>query len=312
MPSRYLDLFLDEAVAHLGSAIALVAGLEPRPPESAVRELYRHAHSLKGLASTMGYGEMSRLAHAAEDVLEDLERGDRSVPQAIPELLSVLHAIERLVGEVDAWRDGPAGERPSSMERLDSLLPRLQDSVGDIASELGKSVELEMAGGHIRVRRGALGSIAVALVHLIRNAVDHGIELEDRRTADGKPAMGRVWIGAESSADAFVVVVEDDGRGLDTAALKRSAVLSGLVPAEQARELDDDAARRLATCPGLTTRERTTELSGRGFGLAVVRGDVEALGGSLRLGPRPGGGTRVEMHLPVRLCVEHPRGRPTS
>ncbi len=158
--------------------------------------------------------------------------------------------------------------------------PRL---VRDLARSLGKEVRLVIEGEGIELDKTILEQIGDPLVHVIRNAVDHGLEPPEERQARGKDAAGVVTLRARHEAGGVVIEVTDDGRGLDADALKRKAVEKGLVTPEAAAGMSDEAAFQLVFLPGLTTAAKVTDVSGRGVGMDVVRSNVRNLQGSIEI-----------------------------
>jgi len=177
--------------------------------------------------------------------------------------------------------------------------PRL---VRDAAHALGKQVTFEVAGKDIELDRSMLDEIGDPIVHLLRNAVDHGIELPETRAAAGKPAQGHLKLSATRDRSAVLIRVADDGRGIDRAKVLARALESGLIdPATTA--LTDEEVIRLIARPGFTTADRVTDLSGRGVGIDAVQARVRALGGSVEIKSAPGEGTTVTARLPLTLAI---------
>jgi len=177
--------------------------------------------------------------------------------------------------------------------------PRL---VRDAAHTLGKRVTFEVEGKDIELDRSMLDEIGDPIVHLLRNAVDHGIESPDARLATGKPAQGHLKLSASRDRSAVLIRVSDDGRGIDRAKVLARALESGLVdPGTTA--LSDEEVIRLIARPGFTTADRVTDLSGRGVGIDAVQARVRALGGSVDIKSAPGEGTTVTARLPLTLAI---------
>jgi two-component system, chemotaxis family, sensor kinase CheA len=177
--------------------------------------------------------------------------------------------------------------------------PRL---VRDAARGLGKDVELTVEGKEIELDRSMLDEIGDPLVHLLRNAVDHGIEMPAVREAAGKPRTGRLSLSATRDRSAVLIRVQDDGRGIDRTKVLRRARELDLVDAGKT-ELGDDELLRLIARPGFSTAETVTDMSGRGVGVDAVQTRVRALGGSLELKSVPGQGTSVTVRLPLTLAI---------
>jgi two-component system chemotaxis sensor kinase CheA len=163
-------------------------------------------------------------------------------------------------------------------------------------------VDFVVEGKEIELDRSLLEEIADALVHLLRNAVDHGLEAPADRRAAGKPATGRLVLSAARDRSAVLVKVEDDGRGIDRAKVLARALQQGLVP-PGTTALEDDEVTRLIARPGFSTAERVTGLSGRGVGIDAVVAKVRSLGGAVQVRSVPGQGTTVELRLPVTLAI---------
>lgn len=501
--SAYLDLFVAEAREHIGAAyeLAAAAPLGGEVPGEGARELFRHVHSLKGMAASMGFAAMSELAHAAESVMdrfreeraapdsdtrallcstltclermvdlaernegvEDSERADlqaglrrllavpgragrTAVPAADPGgsaappergdaaaagcvqaalilkrdrpfpavqaavVLGKLAQIGRVVRtdppmaalrtgrfdgrllatltsgttmralakaiaaieEVDTFTLVPAEPPPpkevpqgpmatlrvradrldalfelalelmTTLGRLDAyaadgapgspvaaareqaralarrlyeglvdarLVPfsaatdRLAHAVADLARKLGKTVDFETEGSDVRIDRALLETLIDPMLHMLRNAVDHGIEPPADRVAAGKPSSGRIRLSLRRETARLVLRVEDDGRGLDARRLKEAAIERGLLTPGEAARLDEPDALLLVALPGLSTAREPTEVSGRGVGMDVVRSAVESLGGRLCVAARLGRGTRFEMILPSGVAL---------
>ena len=208
-------------------------------------------------------------------------------------LIQVDHVVNELQQEVTAARMVP-------MDQVFSRFPRL---IRDLSRASGKPMELALEGGEIELDRGILSEIGDALVHLLRNAADHGIEPTAKRSAAGKPAVGTIRLEARRDKNHVVISVEDDGAGIDTERIRQVAVRKGILDAEAARRLSEEEAVALIFSPGFSTASRVTELSGRGVGVDVVRSRAEALGGSLRVENFPGRGARFRIRVPLTLAI---------
>jgi two-component system chemotaxis sensor kinase CheA len=178
--------------------------------------------------------------------------------------------------------------------------PRL---VRDLARSLGKEVRLVIEGEGIEFDKTILEQIGDPLVHVIRNAVDHGIEPPEERRAKGKDAAGQLTLRAFSEAGGVSIEVMDDGKGLDAAALKRKAVEKGLLAPDVAAAMSEEAAFQLVFLPGLTTAAKVTDVSGRGVGMDVVRSNVRNLQGVVEIRSKLGRGTTFLIKLPTSLMI---------
>nr|WP_298147198.1 response regulator [uncultured Pseudomonas sp.] len=184
------------------------------------------------------------------------------------------------------------------------LTDGLPAMVQDLASQAGKRVALQISGSDLQVDKRILDELRTPLTHLLRNAIDHGLETPAQRSACGKAEVGVLQLELlQESADRFELRVRDDGRGLDIAKLKARAVVSGLLDGEQAQALDDGEAGKLIFASGLSTSELITDLSGRGLGMAIVQEAVERIGGRIEVESVAGQGSCVHLHLPLNLSA---------
>jgi two-component system chemotaxis sensor kinase CheA len=187
------------------------------------------------------------------------------------------------------------------MMPLGSIFGRFPRVVHDTAQALGKQVSLEISGEETELDKGVVERIADPLTHLVRNAVDHGIESPDERLRAGKPAAGTVRLTAYHQAGSVVVEVSDDGRGLDTERLRAKGVERGLIGADE--QLSEEQIHGLIFRPGFSTAETVSDLSGRGVGMDVVKRSVEALNGAVTLETKRGRGSVFRMRLPLTLAI---------
>ena len=189
------------------------------------------------------------------------------------------------------------------MMPIRSVFQRFPRMVRDICRAQGKEAELVLEGEDTELDKTVIEQIADPLVHLVRNAADHGIESPEVRARAGKPPVGKVTLKAYNKENNVVIEVLDDGRGMDPARLKAKAVEKGMISRAAAEALDDSAALELIFLPGLTTAETVTDISGRGVGMDVVRSNIRKLHGTTTLESRLGGGSRVTITLPASLMV---------
>ena len=210
--------------------------------------------------------------------------------QAMAELTRSAHALQELV----------MGVRMIPVEAVLLRLPRL---VRDLASRLGKEVDLELVGQETELDRTVVDAIGDPLVHLVRNALDHGLEPPEERVAAGKPPRGRLTVSARQAGSGVVIDVRDDGRGVDPARVARKAVERGLIAPGDADTVDAAGAAELIFTPGFSTAEHMSDVSGRGVGMDAVRAKVRELGGDVRLTSVHGAGSHVEIRLPLTLAI---------
>ena len=181
-----------------------------------------------------------------------------------------------------------------------SKLPRL---VRDIAAQCAKQVALEFEGQDTELDRSLIEAIKDPLTHIIRNAVDHGIETPARRAELGKPVVGRLHLRAFHEGGQVVMEINDDGAGIDLARVRRKAVEKEMLTATEADALSDRQALELIFLPGFSTAEKTTTVSGRGVGMDVVKTNIENIGGTLDLQTRLGEGTTLRLKIPLTLAI---------
>ena len=184
-----------------------------------------------------------------------------------------------------------------------SKFPRL---VRDLAMQCGKQVHVEMQGEETELDRTIVEAIKDPLTHLLRNAVDHGIEPAEERLRAGKPGQGVLRLRAEFEAGQVNIELSDDGRGLDYARIRRKAVERGMITLDRAATLSDHDAAQLIFAPGFSTAERITHLSGRGVGMDVVKTNIERIGGTVEIHSRAGAGCSVRLSIPLTLLVIPP------
>jgi two-component system chemotaxis sensor kinase CheA len=182
------------------------------------------------------------------------------------------------------------------------VLEPLRRTVREVSSRLHKQVELFITGGDVRLDRRILDALKDPLQHLVRNAIDHGIESAEVRRAAGKSEVGKLWVRVESRGTRIAVVVEDDGGGLSPAKVRATAIKRGLLTADAAAKLSDAQAARLVFQPGFSTRDEVTATSGRGVGLDVVLATAQRLQGAVDIAYTEGQGTRFTIDLPLTLA----------
>ncbi len=190
----------------------------------------------------------------------------------------------------------------SRMVPVSQVFDRFPRIVRDAARSVGKQVEFIAEGKGIELDRSMLDEIADSIVHLLRNAIDHGIELPEERVANGKPAVGRLTLSAIRDRSAIVIRVSDDGKGIDRDRVLARAKRDGLIDAHRT-ELTEDELLRLLARPGFSTAEQVTGLSGRGVGVDAVYTRVRALGGAMDIRSVPGQGTTMMLRLPLTLAI---------
>jgi two-component system chemotaxis sensor kinase CheA len=203
----------------------------------------------------------------------------------------------RIAGQL---QDQVTGLRMLPIETVFNRFPRV---VRDIAMRLNKEVQLVIEGKETELDRSVLEEVGDPLGHLVRNALDHGIEPPEERRALGKSEPATVRLTARHADGRILITVEDDGRGIDPGAMRRAAVEKGLMSREAADATSDTEILRVIFLPGFSTAKVVTEVSGRGVGMDVVRNNIEHLGGWVDVSSTPGQGTRVSLSLPLTLAI---------
>ena len=188
------------------------------------------------------------------------------------------------------------------MVPVEQLFRRFPRIVRDVAKQCGKDVALEVSGQNTDLDKGILDSLAEPLMHLVRNAVDHGVGSAEERLAAGKPARGTVYLNAYHQGTQVVIEVRDDGRGIDLALVRAHAVKKGLVKPEEAQRLTDQDALNLIFESGFSTAAEITEVSGRGIGMDVVRTVMDRLKGTIHVSSQKGHGTTFQLRVPLTLA----------
>ena len=189
------------------------------------------------------------------------------------------------------------------MQPVGNLFNKFPRLVRDLARQLGKQIELQMSGAEVELDKAILDAISDPLIHLVRNACDHGIETPELREAQGKPVTGRIRLVACHAGDQICLRVEDDGRGVDREAVTRQLLKQGLRTPEQLARLNDRDLIALILLPGFSTAAQVTDVSGRGVGTDVVRTNLAQLGGTVEIESQVGRGTTFTLRLPLTLAI---------
>src|SRR3546814_762686 len=189
------------------------------------------------------------------------------------------------------------------MQRIDNLFVSLPRMVRDLAAELDKQVTLEVDGGDVELDREMVEMIRDPLTHIVRNAVDHGIEPSDERVNAGKPLTGSLRVSARQSGNQILIEIVDDGRGIDGERLVRKAVGAGVISSEQGERLSNAQRIALIFQAGLSTAQEVTAISGRGVGMDVVRANIERIGGVVDIESKLGQGVRLTLRVPLTLTI---------
>lgn len=209
-------------------------------------------------------------------------------------------AFERLSSCIADMRETISKTRMQRVDRLFMAIPRM---VRDLSRELGKTVTLSIEGGDVEMDREMVEMVIDPLTHIVRNSIDHGIEMPAQRIAAGKPEAGQLRLSAYQSGSQIVIEVMDDGRGIDGDAVAAKAVEAGLMTDHDAARLDHQQKLDLIFAPGITTAREVTAVSGRGVGMDIVRANIERIGGVIALASEPGRGLSITIRVPLTLTI---------
>lgn len=189
------------------------------------------------------------------------------------------------------------------MQPVGKVFSRFPKVARDVARSLKKEVDLELVGAETELDRNLVEALADPLVHLVRNAIDHGVEMPDLREAQGKPRMGHVRLSAQQEGDYVSIEVQDDGAGIDPEKLRAKAREKGLIDPEAAARLSSEECLHLVFLPGFSTKQQVTDISGRGVGMDVVQSRIRELSGQIQIQSELGRGSRFLIRVPLTLAI---------
>lgn len=232
-----------------------------------------------------------------EDIATEMGRMQRAFEQVSQEIDASVQGLELVSGQL---RDQVMKLRMVPIGRTWSKYHR---TVREIANRLGKQVRLELVGGETELDKVLVEQLDDPMLHLVRNAIDHGVERPEARVAAGKTPEGRLRLAAAQRGSQIVIVVEDDGGGIDVERVRAKAVENGLLDRDAAAALDRDSVLELIFRPGFSTASAVSDLSGRGVGMDVVRDTIAQLKGTISIESERGRGTRFELRLPLTLAI---------
>ena len=235
---------------------------------------------------------MSEMVLARNELARRLRDSDVDPP--------VEAALERLSLTVADMRDTVTRTRMQKVDALFSALPRM---VRDTSAELAKSIDLVIEGADVELDREMIELMRDPLGHIIRNAIDHGIETPTERRAAGKPLTGRLIVSARQSGNQILIEIADDGKGIDVARIVAKAAEKRLYGVAELAAMSEATKLDLIFAPGLSSRDTVTAISGRGVGMDVVRANIEQIGGRIVLTNDPGRGLRIVIHVPLTLSI---------
>ncbi len=289
-----LDRVIVQQVQQLRSALQAATtdrGGKAHAAEKTVRTSVERLDTLMNLVGEL-ITDRNRLYQIRAD-LESRFHNDEQVDNLTQTVIHVGRITDQLQEEVMRIRMLP-------MANVFNKFPRL---VRDVARKAGKQVELVIRGEDTELDRSVIEEIGDPLIHLLRNAVDHGIESPADRLAAGKPERGTVLLTARHEESRIILTIEDDGKGIDIGRVKASAVQKGLITEAEAAALSTEEAVDLIFKPGLSTAKIVSDISGRGVGMDIVRTNIERLNGSVLVETWPGRGSRFQIVLPLTLAI---------
>ena len=215
-----------------------------------------------------------------------------------------LHALDIAVSQLDLLvSDLQNAVMKTRMQPIGRLFQKYPRIARDLARSLGKDVELQLVGEDTEIDKTMIEDLSDPIIHLIRNAVDHGVEDAVGRAAAGKPAKSVLRLEARQEGDHIVILVADDGRGMDAERLRAKALAKGLISDEEASTMDDRQSYNLIFLPGFSMAEKVSDVSGRGVGMDVVRTNIQKLNGSIEIRSQQGKGTTLIISLPLTLAI---------
>lgn len=215
-----------------------------------------------------------------------------------------LHALDQAVSQLDLLvSDLQNSVMKTRMQPIGRLFQKYPRIARDLARQLGKDVELVLAGEETEVDKTMIEDLADPLIHLIRNAVDHGVEMPEERQAAGKPPKSLVRLEARQEGDHIVLIIADDGKGMNAERIRAKATEKGLISEEEANTLDERQSLNLIFMPGFSTKTQISDVSGRGVGMDVVKTNIQKLNGSIEIRSEPGKGSVFIISLPLTLAI---------
>ena len=221
----------------------------------------------------------------------------RSDPDTLKSLDEAVSQLDMLVVSL---QNAVMNTRMQPIGRLFKKYPRL---ARDLARQLGKDVELVLSGEETEIDKTMIEDLNDPLVHLVRNAVDHGVETAEQRSAAGKPSKSSVYLTARQEGDHILISISDDGKGMRPDVIRSKAIEKGLLTPEAASSLDETGSLNLIFLPGFSTKEEVSSVSGRGVGMDVVRTNISKLNGSIVIESEPGKGSTFTISLPLTLAI---------
>jgi two-component system chemotaxis sensor kinase CheA len=234
----------------------------------------------------------NRLTHLRSDILQGRQDSDtlRELDQSVSQLDMLVVNLQNAVMK-------------TRMQPIGRLFKKYTRLARDLARSLGKDVELVLSGEETEMDKTMIEDLNDPLVHLVRNAVDHGVETTEARLAANKPEKSLVNLSARQEGDHIQITISDDGRGMRPEAIRNKAIEKGLITSEVANTLDENQCLELIFLPGFSTKDEISSVSGRGVGMDVVKTNIQKMNGSIRIDSEPGKGTTIAISLPLTLAI---------
>jgi two-component system chemotaxis sensor kinase CheA len=264
---------------------------EPAAKDNTIRVDTDRLDQVLNLSGEIGLTK-NRLTHLRSDILQG-----RADPETLKSLDEAVSQLDMLVVSL---QNAVMNTRMQPIGRLFKKYPRL---ARDLARQLGKDVELVLSGEDTEIDKTMIEDLNDPLVHLVRNAVDHGVESPEQRSASGKPAKSSVYLGARQEGDHILISISDDGKGMRPEVIRSKAIEKGLITPEEASSLDEMGSLNLIFLPGFSTKDEVSSVSGRGVGMDVVRTNISKLNGSITIESEPGKGSIFTISLPLTLAI---------
>ena len=237
----------------------------------------------------LGRNRLVKLSGDVDGVV-DFEQRIKEVAEAISQLNRVTTDLQTAVIK-------------TRMQPIKKVLGKFPRMVRDLSRKMGKSIRLELVGEETELDKSVIEEIGDPLVHIIRNSIDHGIELPDDRVSHGKDPEGLVRISAYQEGNSIVIEINDDGRGIDVEKVKKKAVERGIITEEDSRRMTDAEAVNIIFLPGFSTADKVTDVSGRGVGMDVVRTNISKINGSVEVTTQKGSGSTFTIRLPLTIAI---------
>jgi two-component system chemotaxis sensor kinase CheA len=264
---------------------------EPAAKDNTIRVDTDRLDQVLNLSGEIGLTK-NRLTHLRSDILQG-----RADPETLKSLDEAVSQLDMLVVSL---QNAVMNTRMQPIGRLFKKYPRL---ARDLARQLGKDVELVLSGEETEIDKTMIEDLNDPLVHLVRNAVDHGVESPEQRAASGKPAKSSVYLGARQEGDHILISISDDGKGMRPEVIRSKAIEKGLITPEEASSLDEMGSLNLIFMPGFSTKDEVSSVSGRGVGMDVVKTNISKLNGSITIESEPGKGSIFTISLPLTLAI---------